>query len=187
MNQRKAIREQVPIVRGRPMTEEQVAGPQGAGNDIYYKGSLMLHTLRNLIGDDAFYAATRRLVYGRTDPQPGNFSPRYASTRDFIDAVNAETGRDYGWLFDVYLYSAKLPELVVERDATGLALRWETEDDKPFPMPLQVRVDGRDIEVPMTGGRGHVELPAHALYTIDPHSRVLRAQAHITAWQETKQ
>ena len=187
LNQRKAIREQVPIVRGQPMTEEQVAGPQGAGNDIYYKGSLMLHTLRNLIGDDAFFAATRQLVYGRTDPEPGNFAPRYASTRDFIEAVNARTGRDYGWLFDVYLYSAKLPELLVERDAGGLSLRWKTEGDKPFPMPLQVRVDGRDIEVPMTGGRGHVDLPAHALYTVDPHSRVLRAQPHITAWQETKQ
>ena len=187
LNQRKAIREQVPIVRGQPMTEEQVAGPQGAGNDIYYKGSLMLHTLRNLVGDDAFFAATRQLVYGRTDPEPGNFTPRYASTRDFIDAVNARTGRDYGWLFDVYLYSAKLPELLVERDAAGLSLRWKTEGDKPFPMPLQVRVDGRDIEVPMTGGRGHVDMPAHALYTVDPHSKVLRAQPHITAWQETKQ
>lgn len=187
LNQRKAIREQVPIVRGHPMTEEQVAGPQGAGNDIYYKGSLMLHTLRNLIGDEAFFAATRQLVYGRTDPAPGNFAPRYASTRDFIDAVNAQTGKDHGWLFDVYLYSAKLPQLLAERDATGLSLRWKTEGDKPFPMPLQVRVDGRDVEVPMTGGRGHVDMPAHALYTVDPHSKVLRAQPHITAWQRAKQ
>jgi aminopeptidase N len=143
----------------------------------------MLHTLRNLIGDDAFFAATRQLVYGRTDPEPDNFAPRYAATSDFIDAVNAQAGADYGWLFDVYLYSAKLPELLVERDATGLSLRWRTEDDKPFPMPLQVRVDGRDIEVPMTDGSGRVDLPAHALYTVDPHSKVLRAQPHITAWQ----
>jgi hypothetical protein len=183
LDQRRAIREQVPIVRGRPMTEEQVAGPEGAGNDIYYKGSLMLHTLRNLIGDDAFFAATRQLVYGRTDPEPGNFAPRYASTGDFIDAVNAQAGRDYGWLFDVYLHSAKLPELLVERDATGLSLRWRTEGDKPFPMPVQVRVDGRDIDVPMTAGHGHVDMPAHALYTVDPHSKVLRARPHISAWQ----
>ena len=184
MNQRKAIRNEVPIVRGHAMTEEQVSGAGGAGNDIYYKGSLTLHTLRNLIGDEAFFAATRQLVYGRTDPAPGNFRPRYAGTRDFIDAVNAQTGRDYGWLFDVYLHSAKLPELVVTRDATGLALRWVTEGDKPFPMPLQVRVDGRDVEVPMTGGHGHLAMSPHAIYTIDPHSRVLRAQPHMAAWQD---
>ena len=183
MNQRKAIRNQVPIVRGQAMTEEQVAGPEGAGNDIYYKGSLLLHTLRNLVGDEAFFAATRQLVYGRGDPAPDNFAPRYAGTRDFIDAVNAQAGKDYGWLFDVYLYSAKLPELVVERDATGLSLRWKTEHDKPFPMPLEVRVDGRDVAVPMAGGHGRLELPAHAVYTVDPHSKVLRAQPHIAAWQ----
>jgi hypothetical protein len=50
-------------------------------------------------------------------------------------------------------------------------------------MPLQVRVDGRDIEVPMADGRGHVDLPPHALYTVDPHSRVLRALPHIDAYQ----
>lgn len=183
LNQRKAIRARVPIVRGRPMTGEQVTGPEGAGNDIYYKGSLLLHTLRNLIGDEAFFAATRALVYGRADPAPGNFEPRYANTRDFIELVNRQAGRDLGWLFDVYLYSAKLPELVVGRDAGGLSLQWITEGDKPFPMPLEVRVDGRDVQVPMTGGRGHLQLPAHALYTVDPHSRVLRTQPHITAWQ----
>ena len=139
--------------------------------------------MRNLIGDEAFFAATRELVYGRTDPAPGNFEPRYASTQDFIDAVNRATGRDLGWFFDVYVYSAALPELVATRDATGLSLRWAAPGGKPFPMPVEVRVDGRDITVPMTGGQGRIDLPAHALYTIDPHSKVLRRLPHIEAYQ----
>ena len=97
--------------------------------------------------------------------------------------MNRATGKDYGWFFDVYAYSAALPELLATRDATGLSLQWKAPGGKPFPMPLQVRVDGRDVDVPMAGGRGHVDLPAHALYTIDPHSRVLRALPHIQAWQ----
>jgi aminopeptidase N len=182
--QRKFLVNKVPIVSGRSMTEEGVYnGKTGPGNDIYYKGSLLLHTLRNLVGDKAFFDATRQLVYGRTDPRPGNFKPRYATTQDFIDAVNAATGRDYGWFFDVYVYSAALPELVATRDANGLSLRWKAPGNKPFPMPLQVRVDGHDIEVPMADGSGRIELPPHALYTIDPHSKVLRAQPHIDAFQ----
>ena len=51
-------------------------------------------------------------------------------------------------------------------------------------MPVEVRVDGRDVMVPMSGGAGHVNLPPHALYTIDPHSRVLRARPYIDAWQD---
>jgi aminopeptidase N len=183
LTQRRTLQNKAPIATGHSLPSDALYDPEtGPGNDIYYKGSLLLHTLRNLIGDDAFFAATRELVYGRTDPRPGNFQPRYASTRDFIDAVNRATGRDYGWFFDVYVYSAALPELVATRDAGGLSLSWKAPGGKPFPMPLQVRVDGHDVDVPMTGGSGRVDLPAHALYTIDPHSRVLRALPHIEAW-----
>ena len=185
LNQRKTLVNAVPIVSGRSMTEEGVYnGQTGPGNDIYYKASLLLDTLRYLIGDKAFFDATRQLVYGRTDPLPGNFQPRYATTGDFIDAVNAATGRDYGWFFDVYVYAAPLPELLATRDASGLSLQWKVVGDKPFPMPVQVRVDGHDVDVAMADGRGHVAMPAHALYTIDPHSRVLRVEPRFKLWQD---
>ncbi|TAK39818.1 MAG: M1 family peptidase [Lysobacteraceae bacterium] len=188
LSQRKTLRNKVPIVSGHGMTEDAVYNADtGPGNDIYYKGSLLLHTLRQLIGDDAFFRATRELVYGRPDPAPGNFGPRYAGTRDFIDAVNRATGRDYGWFFDVYAYSAALPELVATRDAAGLSLRWQAPGGKPFPMPVEVRVDGRDATVPMADGRGYLAMPPTALYTIDPHSKLLRAQPHIQAFQQWSQ
>ncbi len=185
LDQRRTLQNDVPLVSGRSMTGEAVYSDEtGPGLDIYYKGSTLLHTLRMLIGDEAFFRATRELVYGTTDPRPGNFEPRYGTTGDFIEAVNAATGRDYGWFFDVYVYSAALPELVATRDATGLSLQWKAPGGKPFPMPVQVRVDGRDVDLPMGDGRGRVEMAPHALYTIDPHSRVLRAEARFETWQE---
>ncbi|MEO5565641.1 MAG: M1 family metallopeptidase [Luteimonas sp.] len=188
LNQRRTLVNAVPLVSGRSMTEEAVYnGKTGPGNDIYYKGSLLLDTLRNLVGDQAFFQATRQLVYGTTDPRPGHFQPRYGTTRDFIDALNLATGRDYGWFFDVYVYSAPLPELVETRDATGLLLQWKVAGNKPFPMPIQVRVDGHDIDLPMTDGRGHIAISAHALYTIDPHSRVLRDEPRFKRWQDWTQ
>ncbi|EIL98912.1 aminopeptidase N, partial [Rhodanobacter denitrificans] len=75
------------------------------------KGALMLHTLRQLIGDQAFFDSIRRLVYGRPDPKPGNFSPRYASTGDYVAIVDQVSGRKLDWLFDVYLRDAALPRL----------------------------------------------------------------------------
>ncbi len=68
-----------PLISGEIRTEEEVyeVAKGGPGQDIYYKGSWMLHTLRGLIGDDAFRAVTRLAVYGRLDPKPGNFSPRF--------------------------------------------------------------------------------------------------------------
>ena len=188
--QRLGLANRHPIVSGRPMLEDDVYDKEdGPGGDIYAKASVMLHSLRELIGDEAFFSATRRLVYGTDTPEPGNFAPRYASTGDFIDIVNEVTGRDYRWFFDVYLYSAALPELVATRGANGLALRWKTEGDKPFPMPVDVRVgsvDGNVRTVAMSDGTGHVDLPAGALYTLDPHSKVLRALPHVVAFQQDK-
>lgn len=184
MKQRAALGNKHPVVSGKPMDEDSVMGDTGPGHDIYYKGSLVLDTLRNLIGDDAFFAATRQVIYGTTDPRPGNFKPLYASTPDFIAAVNAATGRDYKWFFDVYLYSAALPELLATRDDNGLALRWKTPGDKPFPMPVEVRVDGRVHALAMKDGQGHVDLPVNATYTLDPRSKVLRELPHIVAFQQ---
>ncbi|HEV2679036.1 MAG TPA: M1 family metallopeptidase, partial [Rhodanobacter sp.] len=86
------LRNRHPIVSGTSKTEEQVydetAGP---GQDIYNKGALMLHSLRQLIGDKDFFASIRWLVYGRPDPKPGNFSPRYASTDDYVAIVDKVT------------------------------------------------------------------------------------------------
>ncbi|MEJ7745849.1 MAG: hypothetical protein WKF61_03665 [Luteimonas sp.] len=155
----------------------------GPGHDLYYKGSLVLHTLRGLIGDEDFFAATRQTVYGTTKPVPGNFKPLYATTNDFIVAVNKATGRDYRWFFDTYLYASALPELVTTLEGDGMTLRWKTAGDRPFPMPVEVRVNGRDHTVAMRSGQGRIDLPVDAVVTIDPHSKLLREQAYINAYQ----
>ncbi len=184
--QRNNITNVAPIVRDRVLTEEEVYEPAkgGAGTDIYYKGSWTLHTLRWLIGDRAFFAATRRLVYGTADPVPGRFAPRYASTRAFQALVREEAGHDLDWFFDVYLRSAALPELVERRSGDTLQLSWRTEGDRPFPMPVELRIDDaapRRVEIPAGGVT--LRIPADAHIVIDPFSRVLRHSAAVAAFQ----
>lgn len=183
--QRNQITNRAPLVRDRVATEEEVYEPTkgGAGTDIYYKGSWTLHTLRWLIGDRAFTDAVRRLVYGRPDPLPGNFRPRYGSTREFEAIVAQVTGRDLGWFFDIYLRTAALPALVEERTPAGLRLRWKTERDRPFPMPIDVQVGDtvRRVEVPAGGATVPAAADAHVV--VDPDARVLRRSAAVEAYQ----
>ena len=174
-NQRRGLANKFPVVSGTLKTEDEVYfGGTGPGNDIYSKGSLIAHSLRLLIGDDAFFNAIRRLVYGRIDPAPGNFEPRFASTPELLQLVNEETGGDYGWFFRGYLYNAALPDLVETRDGDRLRLEWVTGDGQTFPMPVEVEVDGRLQTLPMTGGRGELSVPASAHVLIDPANKVLR-------------
>ncbi|QIK77863.1 M1 family metallopeptidase [Sphingomonas piscis] len=174
--QRQSLMNKFPIVSGKSRTEEQVYNAEsGPGNDIYYKGSWVLHTLRGLIGDEPFYRSVRRLVYGRPDPRPGNFKPRFGSTNEFVAIVNQESGRNLDWFFNVYLRHAPLPRLLSWRTGNSLNLQWQTPRGLPFPMPVTVEVDGQRSTVAMNGGRGALTLPSpQALVTIDPDSMILR-------------
>lgn len=181
---RSGIRNCHPIISGRPRTVEQVYLPEtGPAGDIYSKGAWMLHTLRGLIGDKAFFAATRRIVYGRPDPKPGNFKPRFGSSEEFQRIVNEETGKDFGWFFDVYLRQAQLPELVSVRQPGRLDLSWKVPGGGAFPLPVEVKVDRRIERLAMAGGQGSIAVPVGAHTVIDPGGKILRRSADIDALQ----
>ncbi|ATY30784.1 M1 family metallopeptidase [Sphingomonas psychrotolerans] len=184
---RNQIENKAPIVSGRILTEEEVYEEEkgGPGGDIYVKGAWVLHTLRNLIGDKAFWDVTRRLVYGRPDPKPGNFQPRFATTPEYVGIVNQVTGKDMTWFFDVYLREAALPELLQTREGGRLTLRWKTPRDKPFPLPVEVQIDGKVETLAMTGGTGSIAVPADAHVVIDPASRILKRSEAVEAAQRS--
>ncbi|TKD52149.1 M1 family metallopeptidase [Sphingomonas baiyangensis] len=164
-----------PIVSGRARAANLVSDDAtGPGGDIYFKAGWMLHTLRGLVGDDAFAEITRRAVYGRPDPKPGNFAPRFTSTAEYRQIADQVSGRELGWFFDAYLGNAALPELIERRRGDTLSLEWRVGGGAAFPMPLEVSVDGRIERVAMTGGRGSLRVPAGAEVVVDPMARVLR-------------
>ena len=182
---RLTLRDRSPIVSGSHKTEEQVYDDdRGPGLDIYNKGALMLHSLRALIGDEKFFECLRMLVYGTPDPRPGHFAPHYASAQDFVEIVNKVSGRDLSWFFNVYLYQAQLPALDQQREGDTLRLRWRAPHDLPFPMPVEVQVDGKLHVLAMTHGEGTLEVPAEALVIVDPHSKLLRDLPQVTEFQQ---
>ena len=75
--QRNTIQNEQPLVSGRERSEKEVyadsGGPRG---DIYPKGSWVAHTLRKLIGDEAFFTSIRT-GYGR--PIRGQATSRRSS------------------------------------------------------------------------------------------------------------
>lgn len=183
------IRNDHPIVSNKPMGEDDVYKPdRGPGSDIYQKGSWILHTLRHLIGDEAFFDTTRQLVYRTTEPKPGNFEPHFADTQYFIDAVNEQTGEDYTWFFEHYLYTAALPELVETQQGNQLQLHWKTHHESDFSMPVEVKI-GDELRT-LTVGKQPValELPsADTHYIVDPHFKILKQEDYIDAFSEYRE
>lgn len=176
-NQRKGLINTHPIVSNKLMEVEQVY-ERGVGPalDIYYKGSWIMHTLRNLIGDDAFFSSVRELVYGTDKPEPGNFSTLYRNTQDFIEIVNKRTDQDLGWFFDVYLYQPKLPELVETRTENSVTYVWKTPNDLPFPVPLDVSVNGK-VQTLDISQSATINVSPFDVVIADPNSKILRYEA----------
>lgn len=107
--------------------------------DVYMKGSLMLHTLRNSIANDTLFFNIIRTFY-----QEHKYS--IATTNDFIALVNSETGFDYGWFFDQYLYSRVCPKLEYSyfrgenENEVILNYHW-TNVNADFELPVEIRID----------------------------------------------
>ncbi len=140
---------------------------------------------RWVIGDAAFFEAMRREIYGRDDPKPGNFRPRFGSTIEYQRIVNQVTGKNYDWFFDAYLRHAALPELVtMPLPDNRTELRWKASGTLTFPMPIEVSIDGRAQRLAMTNGAAVIETPPGAHLVIDPEARVLRRNPAIEAFRD---
>ena len=81
---------------------------------------------------------------------------RLVTSDDFVTIASRESGQELRWFFEIYLRHAKLPVLQSKVTDSVLQLEWQTVDNLPFDMPVDVVVLGKTIRVPMTGGKGSV-------------------------------
>jgi aminopeptidase N len=161
------------------MGNRQAMAPRGVtsargiyqGHDIYNKGAWVLHTLRWVMGDDAFFRALRRMAY----PEPGA-GPRFVSTTDFRTMAEAEHGGPLDWFFNVYAHRAELPRLSQRESGDSLTLAWESGLEQAFPMPVEVLVGTEHRRVEMPEGRATIRIPAGARVQVDPRGWLLRGR-----------
>lgn len=163
----------------RPLAprETRSAEQMYRGRDVYYKGASVLHTLRFLVGDEAFFEILRRYAY----PDPASEATtdgsalRFSDTNEFRQIAEKYALRDLKWFFDVYVHQKDLPELQHEVDGRNLHLRWISPEDLPFSMTVPVHLSNGKVEiVEMHDGKGTLRLPRRTTFEIDPEGWILK-------------
>ena len=106
---------------------------------VYNKGALVLHMLRRLVGDDAFFAGVRRYYREHRFTKAG--------TDDLRIAMEAESGRNLSRFFERWVFDSGIPRVRYSTTATAdeLVVRLEQTGDV-YDLPVTVSVqyaDGR--------------------------------------------
>jgi aminopeptidase N len=120
----------IPMVDGHPAYG---VNAQGSG-DMYPKGGNMLHTIRQIVGDDAKW---RSILRGLN----AEFRHQTVMGSDVEAFISLYAGRDLSKIFDQYLRTTMIPVLEYRIEDGTLSYRWA--DVVPgFDMPIPVTLYG---------------------------------------------
>ncbi|MEQ9102716.1 MAG: M1 family metallopeptidase [Imperialibacter sp.] len=137
------------IRNDRPIIGAYEVNYSGSG-DMYSKGANMLHTLRQLVGDDEKW---RMMLRGLNE----EFYHQTVATGQIEAFLAEKSGMNLGPFFDQYLRDTRIPVLEYETNDTTLSYRW-ANCVEGFDMPVEVIIDGKTQRLAPEGSWKTVEL-----------------------------
>ncbi len=153
---------------------EKTSG-ESYSNDTYYKGAWIVHTLRYYLGDEIFFKVLRRWAYLTEEMEiiTDGRQCRLATTDELLEIAEKISDKKLDWFFEVYLRHASLPKLNAVRSVNKIELSWETENNLPFVLPVEVKRAGEILRVEMKNGKGEIDIPEGADFIVDPNGWIL--------------
>ena len=132
-NQKRSVRNDKPIIGPYNVNKK-------GSNDMYQKGSLMLHTLRSLIDNDSLWFS---IIKGISE----EFKYQIVDGAEIIEYINEKVDLDLYYFFQQYLYKSEIPTFEYKTQKKGreytLLYRWNAIDD--FNMNIKVNIGTKDI------------------------------------------
>ena len=103
---------------------------QEGSEDMYNKGSQLIHIIRQLIGDDQKF---REIWRGLNR----DFYHQTVTSKQVEDYISSHAGKDFSKIFDQYLRTTQIPLLEYKTGEHSLSFRW-THCVRGFTMPVKV-------------------------------------------------
>ncbi len=118
-------------------------------NTVYDKGSWALHMLRGVLGDSLFFAGLRTYA---SAPETKYGTATSEMLRDIFESVS---GQELNWFFDQWVYRSGRPNYIFNWSVQNDTAPYETrlnlyQDNQPWKMPLQVRLQSGSLDTTIT-------------------------------------
>ncbi len=126
------------IANDRPVIGCFGVNHEGSG-DMYYKGAVMLNTMRHIVADDRkWWSMLRRFAE--------TYRHKIIDTPTVLQFFNTESGLSFDKVFEQYLKTTKIPTLVLSSDGNSFNYHWANAVDG-FDMPVEVELRGKTVRL----------------------------------------
>lgn len=122
------------VQNDKPITGYYNVHDEGS-NDMYTKGSLMLHTLRQIVNDDIRW---RNILKGLNQ----EFYHQTVSGKQIKKYISDHTLIDLSEFFNQYLTTTKIPTLVLKTEHNKVYYKWENVIAN-FKMPVKIYLNDK--------------------------------------------
>ena len=145
-NQKRFIKNKSPIVGCYHVNNK-------GSNDMYHKGSLMLHTFRTIVDNDKLWFSVLRGILD-------TFNNKTIDASEIIAFINEKCENDYSIFFSQYLEHTKLPEFQYKliREGRNITMQYRWESIENFNMPLLVNSGSDDFWIYPTSDWNEINL-----------------------------
>ena len=124
-----------------PIMGHRNVNDKGNSIDMYYKGSWMLHSIRNTLANDSLWFSILKEI-------SLEFSLRNCDGSDIIRLICLRSGEDLAPIFEQYLNFSDLPVLqyTLNMKNTGYTLNYKWSSDvREFNMPIDIRLSNKVV------------------------------------------
>jgi aminopeptidase N len=123
---RKNIKNDIPVIGPYGVNQE------GSG-DMYYKGSNLLHTIRQIINSDEKF---RQILRGLNS----TFYHKTVNSKDVEEYISRESGINLSKIFNQYLRTIQIPILEYKLNTRSVSYRW-SNCIEGFDMKIKVKIN----------------------------------------------
>ena len=126
------------VKHDKPIIGQYGVNNEGSG-DMYYKGSLLLNTLRHVIADDEKWW---KMLYDYSE----TFKKKIITSDTVIDYFNKASGTDLTPIFRQYLYTNQVPIFIYKIEGDYLYYHWDNVMGD-FNMPIDIGFEDKKIRL----------------------------------------